>query len=313
MVRKGDSTSEQRVSTDPSDIYHTDNSKYYVDSEGKVWGIVNNITYNTSKFISNDPTYVTADAEVASTQENISFADTKTAFALTKAILTKDLVTISVAPDATVPAFYQVSIKTGLKDTKAVGMTKNASIVVVTPVSNTATGNNSKDNSNFKITVLSPADLGDKAIFATSYQFMGGTSTCTQLTVFGEIVDPSETTQPTTPTTPTDPTTPTWKSTTVKGAVKVVYLNSTVDVIADAVLYDNSWVIRSTAPAIDVTTGAELDNIKYVFGTYLTRSDLENAKANLAAGGYFVVNANNEVIAQIDETEADITARISSA
>ena len=50
-----------------------------------------------------------------------------------------------------VPAFYNVSIKTGLNSTATFGMTKNSNIVVITPVSNTAAAS-ANDNSNFKIT-----------------------------------------------------------------------------------------------------------------------------------------------------------------
>ena len=300
---------KQRQSTDPNDEWHT-NPGFYVDKDGYVWQVVGQPAYDATKLVSDVPTYDITEALQNDVQENISFADTKTHFGLAAdALATKNLITISAVADKDVPAFYQVSLKTGQNDADVLtfGMTKNAKIVVITPVSNTATGT-APDNSNFKISVVSAADLvsGKKAIFATQYQYSGNAASCTQLSVFGEIVDTTAEPQQQEPQPPQPGEEDNWQASTIKGAVKVVYLNSDIDVIADAVLLDDSWVIRSTAPAIDVTTGLEVDNIKYVFGTYLTRTEIEAAQANLAAGGYFVINADNVVIARINENVAGV-------
>lgn len=292
-VREGENTANQRKD---DGVSYTDTTVYYVDGDGYVWWILNRAVYDTTKFVSDEPSYDRTNATVADVKYDVALKDVGVSVA------TKDLVSLTVNPfvkgeDGYAPALYHVNLKNGLNTSKSFQMLQTTKIVVITPVSNTSDGKT--DNSNFKITVTSPKELAanNQGIFVTDYQYNGSATTGTMLSVFGEIVSLNK--EGTTPTQPVDPT---FKlEPTIKGSAKLVYLNADAGIIAEAVQLNNFWVIRSTGSAIDVVTGEEIGSIQYVFGTYTSRGIIDATQASVAEGGYFLVDSNNEVIVKVDE------------
>lgn len=297
-VREGEDTTKQRKD---DGVSYTDTTKYYIDSDGYVWWILNLAVYDTTKFVSNDPSYDTTDATVAETAYDVPVSEVD----VDGGVSVSDLTTISVKPfvkgeDGYAPALFHVSLNNkGLNTPASFQMLQTTKIVVVTPVSNTSDGKT--DNSNFKITVTSPKELYAKGqtIFATDYQYNGSASTGTMLSVIGQIIDP-KTDDPAQP-----PVDDKFKlESTMKGSGKLVYLNADAGIIAEAIQLDDYWVIRSTGSAIDVVTGEEVGSIQFVFGTYTSRGMIDATQASMAEGGYFLVDGNNEVITKVNEKAA---------
>ena len=94
------------------------------------------------------------------------------------------------------------------------------------------------------------------------------------------------------------------KEDTVTAGTKLVYLNADATVIAEAIQLSNYWVIRSTDSALDVTTGEEVGSIQFVFTTY-KEDKITSVQAALRAGGYFLINKDNEVISTVSEAAGE--------
>lgn len=290
-VWEGEDQTKQRKD---DGVSYTDTTTYYIDENGYVWWILNAAVYDTTKFVSNEPSYDRTNATVSEVKHDVALKDVGVN------VTTKDLVALTVNPfvkgeDGYAPALYHVNLKNGLNSSKSFQMLQTTKIVVITPVSNTSDGKT--DNSNFKITVTSPKELAanNQGIFVTDYQYNGSATTGTMLSVFGEIVSLNKEGQ----TTPVNPD-PTFKlESTIKGSGKLVYLNADAGVIAESIQLGNYWVIRSTGSAIDVITGEEIGSIQYVFGTYTERGIIDATQASMAQGGYFLVDSNNEVITKV--------------
>ena len=202
-----------------------------------------------------------------------------------------DLVTIEAYPfvegeNGYVPGLYHVDIKSGLSSVNNYQMTLNSKIVVVTPDSKAG---------DFTITVTTAKELYEKktTVFAVSYQADLGGNTCTMLSAIGSL-------SKTTTSTPVDPGT-TIPSDITEGTT-LVYLNASAGVIAESIELGNYWVIRSTDSAIDVTTGEEVGAIQYIFNTYLEK-DMTSAQTALEAGGFFLINSDNEVLTIVTTDE----------
>jgi len=187
-----------------------------------------------------------------------------------------------------VPGTYFVTLEG--KGTFKMG--ENVKIVVAHP--NATTGN-------MDITVTSPKGIATAndgkgtSVFVTDFQYVGNAEVCTFLSVIGNVntAVASESTVVT-------------SNESLTAGTKLVYLNASVDVIANAEEVGNYWVLRSTGAAIDVTTGEEVGTIQYIFNTY-KESTMSDASIALKAGGYFLIDGNNEVQAVVGEGEGVYT------
>ena len=268
-------------------VSYNDTSVYYVDESGLVWAIWGNPVYDQTKTTSDKPEYNTEFAVAgALVRENIAAKDIKTVFGLDKDVKEENIVSLSVAPYTEdeagyVPGLYHVYLTNGLGSVKSFQMNQTVKIVVIYPDSETG---------NFKMTVTTPKDLyANKAtVFVTDYQYDGSATTCTMLSVIGKLNTPvAEVIDDT-------------NNDTVTKGTKLVYLNGDATVIAEAIQLSDYWVIRSTESAIDVTTGEEVGSIQFVFTTY-KEDKITAVQEALRAGGYFLINKDNEVISSVDE------------
>ena len=269
-------------------VSYKDTSEYYVDpTTNLVYLIYGEAQFDKTKTTAQTPDYVTAGATVVEGSQayGIAASAIKAQFGLTADVKEENLATISAVAYTEdeagyVPGLYHVYLTDGLGHVKSFQMTQNSKIVVIYPDSTTG---------NFTITTTTAKDLvaAKATVFATDYQYDGSTTTCTMLSVIGKINKPVA------------PVTVDTNDTVTPGT-KFVYLNGDATVIAEAIQLNNYWVIRSTESAIDITTGEEVGSIQFVFTTYL-ESERTSVEKALKAGGYFLINKDNEVISVVPE------------
>lgn len=268
-------------------VSYTDTATYYVDpTTSLVYLVHGDPVYDTTKTTKDTPEYDTTDANEAGQVENIAASAIKEEYGLDKDVKEESLVSLSFAPFTEdeagyVPGLYHAYLTNGLGTTRRFQINQNVKIVVIYPDSETG---------NFKITVTTAKDIyANKAtVFVTDYQYKGAEA-CTMLSVIGKVNKPVTVVTP-------DPE----KEDTVTAGTKLVYLNGDATVIAEAIQLSNYWVIRSTDSAIDVTTGEEVGSIQFVFTTY-KEDNITRVQAALKAGGYFLINKDNEVISAVGE------------
>ena len=269
------------------------NSPYYVDENGLVYYFYDPVAvvYDTTKTTSETPRYDTTGATKveASIKANQSLADIKTNFDGLE-VKETEIVSLSFKPyaedeDGYVPGLFHAYLTNGLGTTKTFSIASNVKIAVIHP--NSKTGD-------FDITVTTAKALYDSksTVFVTDYQYDGSATSCTMLSVIGALKEEVQT--------PDDPV----SNDTVSAEEKLVYLNADTAVIAEAIQLGNYWVIRSTSSAIDVTTGEEIGAIQFVFTTY-TDGGITDAQNAIKAGGYFLINSSNDVVASVKEGTAD--------
>ena len=279
-------------------VSYKDTATFYVDPTTKlVYNVYGKPIYDTTKTTSKTPDYVTTGAVAGATASTVKADDIKSRYGLANDITEESLVSLSVAPFTEneagyVPGLFHVSLTDGFGKVKTFQMTQNTNIAVIHPDAKTG---------NFEITLTTPKALyeSEATVFVTDYQYKGTATTCTMLSVIGKL------NKPVSPSTPIDPGTPVSEDTVSAGA-RVVYLNGDATVIAEAIQLSNYWVIRSTSSAIDVTTGEEVGSIQFVFTTY-KEDKITEAQAAIKAGGYFLINSDNDVIGLVDESKAGIT------
>jgi len=272
-------------------VSYTNTAEYYVDpTTSLVYLVYGDPVYDTTKTTSTTPEYDTTGADEGDTREDIAAADVKEAFGLDKDVKEENLVSLSFTPftedeQGYVPGLYHAYLTDGLGSTRRFQINQNVKIVVIYPDSETG---------NFKITVTTAKDIyANKAtVFVTDYQYKGAEA-CTMLSVIGKVNKPVTVVTP-------DPE----KEDTVTAGTKLVYLNGDATVIAEAIQLSNYWVIRSTDSAIDVTTGEEVGSIQFVFTTY-KEDEMTRVQAALKAGGYFLINKDNEVISAVSEAAGE--------
>lgn len=187
-----------------------------------------------------------------------------------------------------VPGKYHAYIDTADGNTKSWNMSETTKIVVITP--NAETG-----KLDIKYTTGKALYESESTLFVTGYQTVddSNNATITMISVIGKIngkpadvvVDPSDTS----------------KDTVSKGT-KLVYLGAGSNIVADMGETDNLWVVKSESSAYDVTTGKEIGSIQITYNMYLDKNQT-SATLTLAAGGYYLVDANNEVIVAVDDTK----------
>ena len=269
-------------------VSYKNTAVYYVDPVTNLVYLIHGAAqFDKTKTTAKDPDYVTAGATVVEGSEvyDIAASAIKAQFGLTADVKEENLVTISATPYTEdeagyVPGLYHVSLTDKLGHVKTFQMAHNAKIVVVYPDSTTG---------NFTITTTTAKEIyaAKATVFATDYQYDGSSTTCTMLSVIGKINKPVA------------QVVDDGKNTVTPGT-QLVYLNGDATVIAEAVQLNNYWVIRSTESAIDVTTGEEVGSIQFVFTTYL-ESERTSVEKALKAGGYFLINKDNEVISVVPE------------
>lgn len=270
-------------------VSYTDTATYYVDpTTSLVYLIHGEPVYDTTKTTKDTPEYDTTGADEAGQVEDIAASAIKEEYGLDKDVKEESLVSLSFAPFTEdeagyVPGLYHAYLTNGLGTTRRFQINQNVKIVVIYPDSETG---------NFKITVTTAKDIyANKAtVFVTDYQYKGAEA-CTMLSVIGKInkpvaavVDDNENT--------------------VTAGSRLVYLNGDATVIAEAIQLSNYWVIRSTDSAIDVTTGEEVGSIQFVFTTY-KEDNITKVQKALEAGGYFLINKDNEVISAVSEAAGE--------
>lgn len=263
---------------------YTDSAKFYVDGNGYVWKVESDPVYDQTKVKSEKPEYEIVAETVAGAlvEHDITLAEIKTDFGVD--VKEEDIVSLQVAPYTEdeagfVPGLYHVYLTNGLGTTKNFQMNQATKIVVIYPDS---------DTGNFNITVTTPKDLyaNNATVFVTDYQYDGSATTCTMLSVFGKLNTPVQGVVD--------------SNDTITSGARLVYLNSNATVVAEAIQLGDYWVIRSTEPAIDVTTGEEVGSIQFKFATY-KEDEMTPASDALKAGGYFLINKDNEVISAVKE------------
>lgn len=169
-------------------------------------------------------------------------------------------------------------------------MSESTKIVVITP--NAETG-----KLDIKYTTAKALYDSESTLFITGYQTADDvTKAVTMISVIGAIngkpadvvVDPSDTIKDT-----------------VSEGTKLVYLGAGSNIVADMGETDNLWIVKSESSAYDVTTGKEIGSIQITYNMYLDKNQTkEDATAYFKNGGYYIVDANNEVIAIVDDTTA---------
>ncbi|MBR6050315.1 MAG: S-layer homology domain-containing protein [Clostridia bacterium] len=270
-------------------VSYTDTATYYVDpTTSLVYLVHGDPVYDETKTTKDTPEYDTTDATDNGIVYDIPADAIKSEFGLDKDVKEENLVSLSFAPftedeQGYVPGLYHAYLTDGLGSVRRFQINQNVKIVVIYPDSETG---------NFKITVTTAKDIyANKAtVFVTDYQYKGAEA-CTMLSVIGKInkpvaavVDDNENT--------------------VTAGSKLVYLNGDATVIAEAIQLSNYWVIRSTDSAIDVTTGEEVGSIQFVFTTY-KEDEMTRVQAALKAGGFFLINKDNEVISAVSEAAGE--------
>lgn len=283
-------TQDKKQNVVDDGVSYTDTTKFYVDPTTKyVYQVFTTDLVYTTKAINATPEYDITGAVAGTVLNNVVAATIDVDDATAGVQGAKDnLASLTVremkADEAGfVPGTYFVTLEG--KGTFKMG--ENVKIVVAHP--NATTGN-------MDITVTSPKGIATAnegkgtTVFVTDFQYVGNAEVCTFLSVIGNVNTPVK----------SDSTVVVESNESLTAGTKLVYLNGSVDVIANAEEVGNYWVLRSTGAAIDVTTGEEVGTIQYIFNTY-KESTMSDASIALRAGGYFLVDGNNEVQAVVGE------------